>query len=332
VLVLVVSDAVAALVGSRFGRVLYEVDEGEKSLEGSLAFLGTAYVAIAGVLLGMTDLPPANCALAALLVALLATQMEAIALGGADNLFLPILVCVVLAKVTSRPLSGIVLQNAAFMTITLAIAGTAIVTRLFNVGATLALSMFAYGCWALGSPTWAMPVFSGFVFYVACRMMAPLPPGENAGLRVRALARALLLPFAALAFANFRSLHAHFFGPFLAAGTAVVTFALWNHFLRVRPSQGIVRRVRALALCAVTWAVVVLPPCAVLRWQPFPSALALGGVALVLAAVNDVLVGPEPSFDFRNRTWPASSYVLTLAAAALTAALQALQVVLPWPL
>ena len=90
VLVLAVADAFAALIGSRYGVVRYEVENETKSLEGSLVFLVIAFLAIHLPVLLMTDLPRPVCVLAALLVAALVTGFEAVSLEGADNLFVPL--------------------------------------------------------------------------------------------------------------------------------------------------------------------------------------------------------------------------------------------------
>ena len=81
-LVLAIGDASAALVGSRYGRIRYEVEQSEKSLEGSAVFLLVAFLAIHLPMLLMTDLPRPICVLAALLVAILVTGFEAISLEG----------------------------------------------------------------------------------------------------------------------------------------------------------------------------------------------------------------------------------------------------------
>lgn len=80
ILVAGVADAVAAVVGKRFGRVRYP---GGKSLEGSLAFL--AVVAPMAFLL-MPGIHP----IALLALALALTALEALTLRVADNLYLPL--------------------------------------------------------------------------------------------------------------------------------------------------------------------------------------------------------------------------------------------------
>lgn len=73
-----IADAVAAVVGRRWGRLRYP---GGKSLEGSLAFLAVA--AAIGLLLGLAP----GLALA---MALAVTMLEALTLPVDDNLYLPL--------------------------------------------------------------------------------------------------------------------------------------------------------------------------------------------------------------------------------------------------
>ncbi len=58
------------------------------------------------------------------------------------------------------------------------------------------------------------------------RLLRFAPQGHATGLRVRALARALLPPFAMLALANSLDRDAFFFTSYLAASAAVLAFSL----------------------------------------------------------------------------------------------------------
>lgn len=90
VLVLSLADAVGALIGVRYGRSPFTTDEGFKSLEGSLAFLITAFFSTHVPLLLFTNIGREESLLIGLLVGLLVMLLEAIAWRGLDNLFIPI--------------------------------------------------------------------------------------------------------------------------------------------------------------------------------------------------------------------------------------------------
>ncbi len=88
--VLTLADAAAALVGTRYATRLYKVEEGYKSLEGTVAFFVVTLTLSVVCLLGLTDLPLANVLALALMVTGFGTLVEAQSWRGFDNLFLPL--------------------------------------------------------------------------------------------------------------------------------------------------------------------------------------------------------------------------------------------------
>ncbi|MCB9104568.1 MAG: hypothetical protein H6633_10040 [Anaerolineales bacterium] len=90
ILLLALADAAAALVGIRYGRRHYTTFDGDKTLEGSLAFLVTAFFCIQVPLLLFSPLQSVETLLIALLLSLLLMMVEAVAWRGLDNFFIPI--------------------------------------------------------------------------------------------------------------------------------------------------------------------------------------------------------------------------------------------------
>lgn len=90
ILLLTFADAAAALVGTRLGTHRYQSLAGQKSLEGSGAFLFVAVLCIVVPLLVGTSLPLATTLLLSLTLALPLTLLEALAGRGLDNLLLPL--------------------------------------------------------------------------------------------------------------------------------------------------------------------------------------------------------------------------------------------------
>ena len=309
VLVLAVADAFAALVGSRYGRLRYEVEDESKSVEGSLVFLVIAFLSIHLPLLLMTDLPRGLCVLAALLVAALVTGFEAISLRGADNLFVPLAVAVVLLKITTKPLAEVVFQNVSLLVLALLLA--AAVRRLgsFNAGGAIAFILYTYGAWSLGSWHWALPVLTGFACFAAAGLRGS---GRPLGIRARAVARALLLPFLVLVVANGFQLGAALFGPYLAACGAVLALSL--------PPVGLGGRAPGMAAAAVlAWAVTALPCWLVQPGVPFAAPLAVGA-AVAAAGLAAALADRR---GLRDRQWNAGRFALSAAAALAVWGLQA---------
>jgi phytol kinase len=319
VLVLAVADAFAALIGSRYGVVRYEVEDEMKSLEGSLVFLVIAFLAMHLPVLLMTNLPRPVCVLAALLVAALVTGFEAISLEGTDNLFVPMAVVVILGKITTKPLSEVVFQNLSLLAICLAVALLVWRVRTLNVGGAIAFILFAYGTWSLGNWLWAIPAFLGFLGYLAAWSRFA-PPGHAAGVRVRTVSRALLPPFAMMALANGMKDSNLFYGPYLAASAAVFAFALDTGVFRLETVKGLPRVVAAFGVGLLATAFTAVVPWLLLREHPL-ALLALALVVMVLSMLNAAIELRRP-VDDRPREWTASRFALSFAAAGAVLLLQ----------
>jgi len=328
VLVLAVADAFAALIGSRYGVVRYEVEDEHKSLEGSLVFLVLAFLAIHLPILLMTDLPRAVCVLAALLVAALVTGFEAISLQGADNLFIPVAVVVILGKITSKPLSEVAFQNLSLLAMCLVVGFAVWRMRSFNVGGAITFLLFAYGTWSLGNWYWALPVFVGYAGYLLLRQRFT-PPEHLIGVKVRTMSRALLPPFIMLVLANGLRDAQTWFAPYLAALAAVVAISLDEGVFRLERFGAAVRALAALGVGALAWALAVLIPWLVKGEGAFRSLLALLGVTMAILLLN-VTLELKGEVPVRPREWTAQRFVLTFAAAVAVLALQEAGVIPPW--
>ncbi|EPX65109.1 hypothetical protein D187_000534 [Cystobacter fuscus DSM 2262] len=92
VLAMTIGDALASLVGRRFGRHRYETLGGEfKSLEGSLALCASTFLCVLAALTWLPGLPPDMPRVTlALLAAVVATCVEALGIRGLDNLWVPL--------------------------------------------------------------------------------------------------------------------------------------------------------------------------------------------------------------------------------------------------
>jgi phytol kinase len=325
VLVLAAADAFAALVGSRYGVVRYEVEEETKSLEGSLVFFLVAFLAIHLPTLLLTDLERAVCVLGAVLVAALVTGFEAISLRGADNLFVPLGVAVVLGKITSKPLSEVVFQNLSLLAICLLVAWIVRRERSFNVGGTIAFILFAYGAWSLGNWQWALPAFLGFGLYVAARRLAAAR--HATGVKVRTVARALLAPFLLLLIANAAQAARALYGPYLGASATVLAMALAAGALRLDRLAGPVRTLAAASTGFLAVAFTGLVPW-LAQETPLSAFAGLGAVVVCATVANDLRERRrEPGAE---RPWGATRFLLALAAAALVLLAQRLGWLPPW--
>lgn len=328
VLVLAVADAFAALVGSRYGVVRYEVEDETKSLEGSLVFLLLAFLAIHLPALLMTDLPRPVTVLAALLVAALVTGFEAISLQGADNLFVPLAVVVVLGKITTKPLGEVEFQNLSLLAICLGVAFIVWRSRSLNVGGAITFILFSYGNWSLGNWRWALPAFVGFALYVAAWYLFA-PPGHASGIKVRLVTRALLIPFAPLVVANAYDHDEIAYGAFLAAAGAVLAFALDTGAFRLERRRGGHWLFSAVGLGLLASAAVALPAWLTQRQVGLSALLGVSAV-IVLATLVNAAIERRDLAARRSREWTAWRFLLSALAAVAVALLEQGGVLASW--
>lgn len=99
ILILAISDALAALVGKNYGAKEYLVEVGiRKTIEGSVTFFLTSFLITHLILLLATNTGRLESVLIALLIAMVVTLFEANSLRGADNLFIPLGTIFILSK------------------------------------------------------------------------------------------------------------------------------------------------------------------------------------------------------------------------------------------
>ncbi len=172
VLLLALGDAVAALIGVRYGSVQYETGEGKKSLEGSLAFFLVAFLSAHVPLLLATNTGRAESLLIGLILGLLMMLIEAVAWRGLDNLFIPLGAFLLLRSFL--PLS--VLDLTVRLGVTVGLVGFAVLYRrktTLNGSAVLGAALIAFLAWALGGWQWMIAPITLFSTY------ALLFPREN---------------------------------------------------------------------------------------------------------------------------------------------------------
>lgn len=93
VLIMAISDPVAALCGKRFPKGKYQIGQARKTLVGSAAFMMSAFVLCMIVFGFWWQLPLQTIMLFSIIVAFLTTLVEAVSGRGMDNITIP--VCVV---------------------------------------------------------------------------------------------------------------------------------------------------------------------------------------------------------------------------------------------
>lgn len=113
--VLTLSDAAAALTGTRYGRKHFRVEEGAKSWEGVTMFFLVTLILSMVLLLLMTEIGRERVVLLSFLVAAFGTLVEADSWRGLDNLFVPVGLHLVLAANWETPPLQLSLLAAGFV-------------------------------------------------------------------------------------------------------------------------------------------------------------------------------------------------------------------------
>jgi len=127
VLILTLADTTGALVGSRYGTIWY--GSAHKTLEGSFAFAGVAFLCIQGTLVLWSSAGRAEALLIAATLALLVTLLEASVSRGRDNLFIPIGCYILLRCLLPLTAGALVLCFTAALVLILVVAACVVYLR-----------------------------------------------------------------------------------------------------------------------------------------------------------------------------------------------------------
>ena len=90
ILILTLCDAASALVGSRYGKRKFQIEEGSKSVEGVVVFAVTSWLLSLIVILLLTDIGRSEAVLLAFITAVFGALLEGASWRGLDNLFIPL--------------------------------------------------------------------------------------------------------------------------------------------------------------------------------------------------------------------------------------------------
>jgi len=180
ILALVLSDALAALVGTAYGRTIYRVEDDRRSVEGSAVFFLVTFLGVHLPLLLLTDIDPAASVLIGVQIGLLVTLLEAVSLRGGDNLIVPLATYFLLSRMTPLPADRVGLHIIAQLVIVGLLALLMWRSRMLTGSGIVAASLFFYGAWSLGGPAWlAAPVLGLVVFrWIAGRFGPEVPAGD----------------------------------------------------------------------------------------------------------------------------------------------------------
>jgi phytol kinase len=175
VLILTLADATAALVGRRYGYARYETDDGWKTIEGSAAFFVVAFLCTVVPLWFTSQTGQVEGILIASLMGFILVLIEAIAWRGLDNLFIPIVSWVCLARMLQLPARDLVIQLVVLVAAILALGFWRKTTRLTQ-SAMIGSALIFFVTWVVGDWHWLIaPLVTSIGYTFLCRQ-----PVENA--------------------------------------------------------------------------------------------------------------------------------------------------------
>jgi phytol kinase len=285
-LALTFADASAALIGLCYGSLRFATPDGMKSLEGSLACFGVAFLCVQVPLLLFTSIGRLESLLIALILGILVMLVEAIAWRGLDNLTIPLAGFALLSNfihLGAADLSvrlGVVVLLAAF---SYAMRGQ----TTLDDDALLAGVLFCFVIWALGGWLWVLAPATLVINDVRHGLRAPSKDATYRCHNVHAVESVCLagLIWVVLA-ATYRDPHAPlgvenvlFFFAFLLSFAIHMAIFEATHAMHMRPQLG---RVRALAgATLLSWLAVFAPPVALLAYE-HAGLTALGAALIAL--------------------------------------------------
>jgi phytol kinase len=165
ILLLTLADATAALIGVRYGMVMFETFEGgRKSLEGAVAFFTVAFLCTHLTLLLVSHVGRVETLLIGVEIGFLVMLVELVAWRGLDNLFIPLFSFALLYNI--EYLQTYELANRLWVLALLA--GFIALWRrrtTLDFGALVSTVLIAYVMWSAGGLQWLAPPVTCFATY-----------------------------------------------------------------------------------------------------------------------------------------------------------------------
>ncbi|AHG89351.1 phosphatidate cytidylyltransferase [Gemmatirosa kalamazoonensis] len=288
ILTLAFADAVAALVGVRYGQHRFEGADGGKSAEGSIAFFLVAFLATHLPLLLFTTVGRAESVFIGLTFGVLVMLLEAVAWRGLDNLFIPFGGFLLLRASIALDAAALARRFAVTVALLVLVLGLRR-RRTLTDSAMLAGVLVGYVAWSVGGWRWLVPPSVLLVAYTIAwprhHQIRERPHDIIALFSVTSCGMLWLLLAVVLRRPDFYFPYTLVF----AANLCFIGVTWWRDFRRSASRWRVV-----LATATVAWAVVLTPY--VVVTGPAHSVLfdaVAGYAALVAGAIAFTLAVPD---------------------------------------
>jgi phytol kinase len=195
ILLLTLADALAALIGVRYGKVHYSTTEGTtKSVEGSVTFFLVAFIATEVVVLLGSGMGRAETLLVAVQVGIVLAMVEAVAWKGLDNLFVPLVTFAILQDGMWRSVPDLATRLGVLALLALVIWWRRRHTTLDTSGLVAAV-LIAFVTWMVGGAAWLVAPLVTTLSYALIwpSIEGERPPRHNAQAVLAVSAAALVV-------------------------------------------------------------------------------------------------------------------------------------------
>jgi phytol kinase len=279
VLILAFADAMAALIGKRYGYARYETDDGWKTLEGSSAFFAVAFLCTAGALWYGDSVGHLKVLLIAGVMGFILVLIEAIAWRGLDNLFIPVVGYVCLTNMLKLPTWTLAIHLVALLTMIGALAFWRKSTRLTQ-SAVIGAALILFVTWATTDWRWMIaPLVVCVGYTLLCQQPTESPHRHT--IHAIACVGGIGLFWLCIwqVFGNLHSVYAYGVG--YAANLGIIGL---THFARPGVSGSrLAALLKAMALCYWLMAIPYL-----IVWRHYPKVLPLaaGSLAILIGALT----------------------------------------------
>lgn len=274
-LVLTVSDTLAALAGSRYGSIAYDVEDSYRTLEGSLVFFFVTFLCIHLPLLLMTDIPRLQSVLVALIIALLVTGFEAVSLAGSDNLFVPLGTYFILTKMMRHDLAFTVEQTIILFAIIAITVALSFVQKVFKPSGLIGMILVNYSAWSLCNVYWFVPLLlAQLLLFAIVYSFRQRVPEDITNYQVKVLFFTASVPVLFIFAANATDDYVRLYLPYLTAIVSQIAL-IFSHFLSLVPAGRGLGRLSGPAAVLASTAVIALVPILVYVDTPFLTAAGL---------------------------------------------------------
>lgn len=284
ILVLAVSDAVAALIGKSYGTVHYRALGERRSFEGSFAFFVATFLVVHIPLLMWGVTTRVDSLLIAASVAVLVTCLEAISIRGLDNLFVPVGTWYALNNYLNASSAQDQQDRLVFF------AGAAVVTiglrRAGHLTRTAAVGVFlcAYAAWSMGGWEWLTPLLGGWLLVLGLSILARRQKPDSAPMGLSHLFQ-VSVTSVAIVFVWDLTADAAVYPAYLAGVTGATAVV----------AGGLARRLDASVPSALALSVLLPTVCALPWGPPVPSATVVMAAGLMGLAAPGLVRALGPS-------------------------------------